>query len=137
MGKRSATDHHAIIPTRTLESADLITLPSGELAVLDLIALPLVCTMDDPCHYSETTVTPECVGYQFEPGARRSWTRLAGVCHRCRWGERRGRCAAIIEKLVQKGFVECKGNKKVKVLIPTDKGRVLIAVVPEQIRPQP
>ena len=42
--------------------------------------------------------------------------------------------AATIEKLVQKGFLERKGNKKTKVLIPTDKGKALITVMPEQIQ---
>lgn len=42
--------------------------------------------------------------------------------------------AAIIEKLVQKGFLERRGNQKTKVLIPTDKGSALITVVPEQIQ---
>ena len=32
--------------------------------------------------------------------------------------------AATIEKLVQKGFLERKGTKKTKVLLPTDKGNV-------------
>ena len=31
--------------------------------------------------------------------------------------------AATIEKLVQKGFLERKGTKKTKVLLPTDKGK--------------
>ena len=59
-------DHHAIIPTKTLESADLAALPSGELAVLDLIALRLVCAVGNPCRYSETAVTLECAGHQFK-----------------------------------------------------------------------
>ena len=42
--------------------------------------------------------------------------------------------AAIIEKLVQKGFLERKGNKKTKVLLPTDKGKALITVMPEEIQ---
>ena len=42
--------------------------------------------------------------------------------------------AGIIEKLVQKGFIERKGDKKVKYLIPTDKGVALITVMPEQIQ---
>ena len=41
--------------------------------------------------------------------------------------------AATIEKLVAKGFLERKGDKKTKVLLPTDKGKSLIAVMPEQI----
>ena len=42
--------------------------------------------------------------------------------------------AAIIEKLVAKGFLERKGDKKTKVLLPTDKGKALITVMPEQIQ---
>ena len=42
--------------------------------------------------------------------------------------------AAIIEKLVAKGFLERKGTKKTKVLIPTDKGKSLITVIPEEIQ---
>ena len=42
--------------------------------------------------------------------------------------------AATIEKLVRIGFVERKGNKKTKYLIPTHKGAALIAVMPEQIQ---
>ena len=40
----------------------------------------------------------------------------------------------IYEKLVQKGFLERKGNKKTKVLLPTDKGKALITVMPEEIQ---
>ena len=42
--------------------------------------------------------------------------------------------AATIEKLVQKGFLERKGTKKTKVLLPTDKGKALITVIPEEIQ---
>ena len=42
--------------------------------------------------------------------------------------------AATIEKLVQKGFLERKGDKKPKVLLPTDKGKALITVMPEEIQ---
>ena len=42
--------------------------------------------------------------------------------------------AATIEKLVAKGFLERKGDKKTKVLLPTDKGKALITVMPEQIQ---
>ena len=44
--------------------------------------------------------------------------------------------AATIEKLVRIGFVERKGNKKTKYLIPTHKGVALITVMPEQIQSQ-
>ncbi len=42
--------------------------------------------------------------------------------------------AATIEKLVQKGFLERKGDKKTKVLLPTDKGKALITVMPEEVQ---
>ena len=194
---KKVTDHHAIIPTKTLESADLAELPAGEKAVLGLIALRLVCAVGDPCRYSETSVVLECAGHEFKARGRTvtdpGWKAylptsgdekdgddappvpelseaavlsLAGV--ELKEGrttppkrftedtllqsmeaagaedmpedvERRGigtpaTRAGIIEKLVQKGFVERKGEKKTKVLVPTDKGSALIAVVPEQIQ---
>lgn len=194
---KKVTDHHAIIPTKTLESADLAELPAGEKAVLGLISLRLVCAVGGPCRYSETSVVLECAGHEFkakgrtvtDPGwkaylpasgdekdgdgappvpelAEAAVLSLAGV--ELKGGrttppkrftedtllqsmeaagaedmpedvERRGigtpaTRAAVIEKLVQKGFVERKGEKKTKVLVPTDKGSALIAVVPEQIR---
>ncbi len=42
--------------------------------------------------------------------------------------------AGIIEKLVQKGFMERKGDKKTRYLVSTDKGNALITVMPEQIQ---
>ena len=42
--------------------------------------------------------------------------------------------AATIEKLVQRGFIERKGDKKTRQLIATDKGSSLITVMPEQIQ---
>ena len=54
-------------------------------------------------------------------------------------GERKGigtsaTRAATIEKLVRIGFLERKGNKKTKYLLPTHKGVALITVMPEQIQ---
>ena len=42
--------------------------------------------------------------------------------------------ASIIEKLVQKGFVERKGGRKAKILVPTAKGEALVTIVPEAIQ---
>ena len=42
--------------------------------------------------------------------------------------------AATIEKLVQKGFLSREGGGKTKHLIPTEKGRCLIAAMPEQLK---
>ena len=42
--------------------------------------------------------------------------------------------AATIEKLVQKGFLTREGGGKAKHLIPSEKGRTLIAAMPEQLK---
>ena len=42
--------------------------------------------------------------------------------------------AGIIEKLVNTGFIERKGDKKTKYLVPTHKGTALITVIPEAIQ---
>lgn len=42
--------------------------------------------------------------------------------------------AGVIEKLVRIGFVERKGDKKAKYLIPTYKGTSLITIIPEEIQ---
>lgn len=42
--------------------------------------------------------------------------------------------AGIIEKLVRCGFVERRGDKKTKYLVPTHKGESLITVIPESIQ---
>lgn len=42
--------------------------------------------------------------------------------------------AGIIEKLVQKGYVERQGDKRNKYLVSTHKGNALVTVIPEQIQ---
>ena len=42
--------------------------------------------------------------------------------------------AATIEKLIQRGFIERKGDRKTRYLIATEKGSALITVMPEQIQ---
>ena len=42
--------------------------------------------------------------------------------------------AATIEKLVQRGFLERRGDKKARHLVATEKGNSLITVMPEQIQ---
>ena len=59
------SDHHAIIPTRTLAGADLPGLPTGETSILSLIAARLLCAVGDPCITAETTVTLDCNGHAF------------------------------------------------------------------------
>lgn len=42
--------------------------------------------------------------------------------------------AGILEKLIAEGLIERKGNGKAKSLIPTEKGRSLIAILPDQLQ---
>ena len=193
------TDHHALLPTKSMAKADLAALPAGERNVLRLIAARLLCAVGEPHCYAETTLTTICAGEEFsakgklvlsdgwramerkmlgellgkqkEPavlpdvqeqsrcsvaGAElkegqtsppKSYTedtllsamQAAGADSMPEGVERQGigtpaTRAATIEKLVQKGFLERKGNKKTKVLLPTDKGKALITVMPEEIQ---
>ena len=189
------TDHHALLPTKSMAKADLAALPAGERNVLRLIAARLLCAVGEPYCYAETTLTTICAGEEFtakgkvvlsegwkaverkmlgkqkEPAVlpdvqEQSQCSVAGaelkegqtsppkhftedtLLHAMETAsadsmpegvERQGigtpaTRAATIEKLVQKGFLERKGNKKTKVLLPTDKGKALITVMPEQIQ---
>lgn len=62
---KKVTDHHAVIPTRNLQSADLSGLPVGERMILELVALRLLCAVAESHTYSETAVTVECAGAEF------------------------------------------------------------------------
>ena len=44
---KKVTDHHAVIPTRNLRETDLSGLPVGEKAVLELVALRLLCAVQN------------------------------------------------------------------------------------------
>ena len=198
INSKKVTDHHAIIPTKTAASYDISSLPSGEQAILTMLAVRLICAVGTPCLYAETVVEAECAGQKFRTKGKTAtdigWRRyarkpseeaeknagagelpelsegmtleLAGVD--LKEGktsppkrftedlllsamesassdefpagvERKGigtpaTRAAIIEKLVQKGFIERRGDKKTKYLCSTDKGNALVTVVPEQIQ---
>ena len=193
------TDHHALLPTKSMANADLAALPAGERNVLRLIAARLLCAVGEPHRYAETTLTTICAGEEFsakgkvvlsegwkaverkmlgellgkqkEPAVlpdvkEQSQCSIAGaelkegqtsppkhftedlLLHAMETAsadsmpegvERQGigtpaTRAATIEKLVQKGFLERKSTKKNKVLLPTDKGKALITVMPEEIQ---
>ena len=193
------TDHHALLPTKSMAKADLAALPAGERNILRLIAARLLCAVGEPYCYAETTLTTICAGEEFtakgkvvlsegwktmerkmlgellgkqkEPAVlpdvqEQSQCSVAGaelkegqtsppkhftedlLLHAMETAsadsmpegvERQGigtpaTRAATIEKLVQKSFLERKGNKKTKVLLPTDKGKALITVMPEEIQ---
>mgnify|MGYP002417039068 FL=1 len=59
------SDHHAIVPTVSVESADISVLPTGEREVLRLVARQLLCAVGEPFRYAETVVTFECGGHLF------------------------------------------------------------------------
>lgn len=59
-------DHHAIIPTRKIQSLELASLPLGESEILKLIALRLLLALGDAHCYAETTVTASCSGKVFQ-----------------------------------------------------------------------
>ena len=198
VNSKKVTDHHAIIPTKTAAGYDISSLPSGEQAILTMLAVRLICAVGTPCRYAETIVEAECASQKFCTKGKTvtdmGWRRyvgkaaedaeknaeagdlpelsegmtleLAGVD--LKEGktsppkrftedlllsamesassdefpagvERKGigtpaTRAAIIEKLVQKGFIERRGDKKTKYLCSTDKGNALVTVVPEQIQ---
>ena len=193
------SDHHALLPTASVAQADFSALPAGELSILRLITVRLLCAVGEPHRYAETTLTTICAGKEFsakgkvvldegwkgierkmlddlldkkkEPAAlpdvqEQSECGISGaelkegqtsppkhftedtLLHSMETAsadsmpedaERQGigtpaTRAATIEKLVQKGFLERKGDKKTKVLLPTDKGKALITVMPEEIQ---
>ena len=198
VNRQKVTDHHAILPTRSMLQADLDALPKGERNILKLIIARTLMAVSKPFRYLETLLTTECAGEEFTAKGKEileeGWKAverkvLADILNRKReftalpqveesecgilnaelkegqtsppkhftedtllhsmetasadsmpeGVERQGigtpaTRAATIEKLVQKGFLERKGDKKTKVLLPTDKGKALITVMPEEIQ---
>lgn len=193
------SDHHALIPTMSIRDADLSALPSGEMAVLDLIVVRLLCAVSAKHSYSETTAAIECEGYSFSSKGKtilnNGWKEI-DECYRASLkekppedtdeptalpelaegqsfdnvsasikegftsppkrftedtllaamesagaedmpedAERKGlgtpaTRAGIIERLVSTGMIE----RKKKQMLPTDKGKNLVAVLPANIK---
>ena len=67
---KKVTDHHAILPTRNLQEADLSGLPAGEREILELVALRLLCAVAEPYTYTETAITVECASAEFTAKGR-------------------------------------------------------------------
>ena len=59
------TDHHALLPTKSMANADLAALPAGERNILRLIAARLLCAVGEPHRYAETTIITICAGEEF------------------------------------------------------------------------
>ena len=60
------TDHHAIIPTRSMMERDLLSLPIGERDLLQLVSVRLLCAVGETHVYDETIITLECEGVTFK-----------------------------------------------------------------------
>ncbi len=56
------TDHHAIIPTVSVASADVSALPNGERNILTLVSKRLIEAVSDCFRYAETVITLDCGG---------------------------------------------------------------------------
>ena len=82
INSKKVTDHHAIIPTKTAAGYDISSLPSGEQAILTLLAVRLICAVGTPCLYAETVVEVECAGQKFRTKGKTvtdiGWRRYAG-----------------------------------------------------------
>jgi DNA topoisomerase-3 len=59
------TDHHALLPTKSMANADLAALPAGEWKILRLIAARLLCAVGEPHRYAETSIITICAGEEF------------------------------------------------------------------------
>ena len=59
------SDHHAIVPTVSAESADISVLPTGEREILRLVSRQLLCAISEPFLYEETIVKLDCGGHVF------------------------------------------------------------------------
>ena len=223
LNSRKVSDHHAIIPTANVGTADFAELPAGEQKVLSLIAARLLAALGDPAENTEYDLTVTCSGQTFAAKSRvrtkAGWKEIeewilgsktcreaeeeanaadaeaagsgkssltiqellaadpellsegrtvqagdaqlkegrttakkrftestllsamerAGADETPEEAERKGlgtpaTRAGIIEKLVRIGFLERKGEKKTKYLVPTHKGIALITVMPEVIQ---
>ena len=65
VNRQKVTDHHAILPTRSMLQADLDALPKGERNILKLIIARTLMAVSKPFRYLETLLTTECAGEEF------------------------------------------------------------------------
>lgn len=64
------SDHHALLPTKALESTDLSKLTANERDVLFLILRQLLCSAAEPYKYDTVKVTLECEGIAFHTSGK-------------------------------------------------------------------
>lgn len=71
LNNSKVSDHHAIIPTVQIETADTAELPNGELNLLKLIICRLISSAATPYVYETVTAEFECGGYTFTAKGKR------------------------------------------------------------------
>lgn len=199
LNSKKVSDHHAILPTMELSKAELSKVPGGELQILTMIAVRLICATGESHRYEAVRAELSCEGHSFTATGKfvltEGWkkyeaqflksckadrdqeekeeTPLPPLSEGLRFEqvetkvsqhftappkhfsedtllsamehagsediteevERKGlgtpaTRAAIIEKLVEKGFVE----RKKKQMLPTEDGQKLITVLPEVVK---
>lgn len=71
LNNSKVSDHHAIIPTVQIETADTAELPNGELNLLKLIICRLISSAATPYVYETVTAEFKCGGYTFTAKGKR------------------------------------------------------------------
>lgn len=66
INNKKVTDHHAILPTKEIASTNVSELPSGELAILNLICQRLLVSVSKPHIFEETAVELACGSLPFK-----------------------------------------------------------------------
>ena len=65
VNNKKVSDHHAIIPTPTMPSADVSALPTAERNILKMICTRLISAVSEKHQYTETIITMELGGEVF------------------------------------------------------------------------
>ena len=65
INSKKVSDHHAILPTREIYTADFSTLPEPEANILLQITMRLLCSTAPAHMYEETVITAECTEETF------------------------------------------------------------------------
>lgn len=66
INNKKVTDHHAILPTKEIAGTNVSELPSGELAILNLICQRLLVSVSKPHIFEETAVELACGSLPFK-----------------------------------------------------------------------
>lgn len=70
LNSKKVSDHHAILPTMELSKAELSKVPGGELQILTMIAVRLVCATGESHRYETVRAELTCEGYSFSAVGR-------------------------------------------------------------------